>query len=317
MERFDLLDALVLIQALDVECQTDVDVALRQILAVDEYLADLVGWVRVFALFGVGAAQEELAVAALNDRAGVGLDLVHDPQDLGDLGVERGLGAEEDVAVGVGGVVAVVHQLGVGADLAVVAGDELQEAQDGALVDSAEDEGRARFEQVLLHVLAEADQPLGEVAGLGLLDLPDVEVDEAHGEHVVGQEGELVLAVGVVGLEGVPQEGDVLLLLRALEGERQVAAQLGGFFHDSRLRRGRFVLPPDAGEGGLDLLLHAGDQLAVGVDQRLLGFDLGDDGALGFEGRKGHLHGGERLCVDVRLTNCTRRELLNALLKAL
>ncbi|OGS90063.1 MAG: hypothetical protein A2061_09760 [Gallionellales bacterium GWA2_59_43] len=41
---------------------------------------------------------------------------------------------------------------------------------------------------------------------------------------------------------------------------------------------------PDAGEGGLDFLLDAGDQLAVGGDQRLLGFDLGDDGLLGGEG---------------------------------
>ena len=40
-------------------------------------------------------------------------------------------------------------------------------------------------------------------------------------------------------------------------------------------------------EGGLDLLLEAGDQFAVGGDQRLLGFDLGDDGLLGGEGREG------------------------------
>jgi hypothetical protein len=30
-------------------------------------------------------------------------------------------------------------------------------------------------------------------------------------------------------------------------------------------------------------MFHAGDQFAVGVDQGLLGFDFGDDGALGFE----------------------------------
>ena len=40
---------------------------------------------------------------------------------------------------------------------------------------------------------------------------------------------------------------------------------------------------PDAGEGGLDFFLEAGDQLTVGSDKRLLGFDLGDDGLLGFE----------------------------------
>ena len=132
-------------------------------------------------------------------------------------------------------------------------------------------------------------RPFAKSSGSGLLDLPDVEVDEAHGEHVVGEEGELVLAVGVVRLEGVPQELDVLLLLRALEGERQVVAQFGGFFHGSRLRRGRLVLAPDAGEGGLDLLLEAGDQFAVGGDQRLLGFDLGDDGLLRGEGWEGNL----------------------------
>ena len=32
---------------------------------------------------------------------------------------------------------------------------------------------------------------------------------------------------------------------------------------------------------GLDLGLHAADQFAVGVDEGLLGFDLGGDGALG------------------------------------
>jgi len=56
----------------------------------------------------------------------------------------------------------------------------------------------------------------------------------------------------------------------------------------SRLRRGRLILAPHARQSGLDLLLHAGDQLAVGVDQRLLGLDLRHDRALGFEGREGN-----------------------------
>ena len=43
---------------------------------------------------------------------------------------------------------------------------------------------------------------------------------------------------------------------------------------------------PDAGEGGLDLLLEAGDHFAVGAHQRLLGFDLGHDGLLRAEGRE-------------------------------
>ena len=48
------------------------------------------------------------------------------------------------------------------------------------------------------------------------------------------------------------------------------------------------LLAPDAGEGGLDLLLEAGDQFAVGGNQRLLGFDLGDDGLLRGEGWEGN-----------------------------
>ena len=43
-------------------------------------------------------------------------------------------------------------------------------------------------------------------------------------------------------------------------------------------------LPPNTGEGGLDLLLEAGEQFAVGGHQRLLGFDLRHDGLLRGEG---------------------------------
>ena len=52
-----------------------------------------------------------------------------------------------------------------------------------------------------------------------------VELDEGHLEHVVGEEGELVFAMGIVRLEGVPQELDVFLLPRGLEGERQVSVR--------------------------------------------------------------------------------------------
>ena len=45
--------------------------------------------------------------------------------------------------------------------------------------------------------------------------------------------------------------------------------------------------PPDAGKGGLDLVLEAGDQFAVGGHQRLLGFDFRHDGLLGGEGWEG------------------------------
>ncbi len=44
------------------------------------------------------------------------------------------------------------------------------------------------------------------------------------------------------------------------------------------------LFAPDAGEGGLDFFLEAGNQFAVGGDQRLFGFDLDDDGLLGGEG---------------------------------
>ena len=40
------------------------------------------------------------------------------------------------------------------------------------------------------------------------------------------------------------------------------------------------IFASDAGAGELDLLLEAGDQVAVGGDQRLLGYDLRLDGVL-------------------------------------
>jgi len=52
----------------------------------------------------------------------------------------------------------------------------------------------------------------------------------------------------------------------------------------SSLHRSRLVLTPDAGEGGLDFRLEAGDQFAIGGHQRLLGFDLGDNDLLRGEG---------------------------------
>lgn len=115
------------------------------------------------------------------------------------------------------GLIAVVHQLRIGTDLAIVAGDELEKTEDAALRHGAEHEGRGRFEEASLDVLAETDQAHCEVLWFGLPDLPDVEIDKAHRQHVVGEEGELVFGVGVVGLECVPQERDVFLLAAALE----------------------------------------------------------------------------------------------------
>ena len=57
--------------------------------------------------------------------------------------------------------------------------------------------------------------------------------------------------------------------------------------HGSSLPRGRVILAPDAGESGPDLLLETGDQFTVAGDQRLFGFNLGDDGLLGGKWREG------------------------------
>ena len=175
-----------------------------------------------------------------------------------------------------------------GPNLGVVAGDQLKEPHDGALVNRAEHEGRGRCQQAVL-VSCKANEALREIIGAGLLDLPDVEIDEAHCEHVIGEEGELVFAVRVVRLEGVPKELDVFLLLRRLEGEGEVAGEFGGFFHNLGTRAGGLFCAPDAGNGGLDFLLEARHQFAVGGDERLLRFDLGDDRLLCSEGWEGHV----------------------------
>ena len=132
-----------------------------------------------------------------------------------------------------GGVVALLHERGVAANLAVVAADELQEAHDAALVHTPKGEGRSGVNQFLLQILVEADHGICEIARFRLLDLPDIEIDEAHGEHVVGKKCELVFAVRGVCLESIPQELDVFLLLRSLEGEGQVIGKLKCFFHGS------------------------------------------------------------------------------------
>jgi hypothetical protein len=98
----------------------------------------------------------------------------------------------------VGRFIAVIHQLGIGANLAVVASYKFKEAQNTPLVDGAEYEGGGCCEETLLNVLTETNEALLEVLRFCLLDLPDIEVDEAHGEHVVGKESKLVLAMCVV-----------------------------------------------------------------------------------------------------------------------
>ena len=45
-------------------------------------------------------------------------------------------------------------------------------------------------------------------------------------------------------------------------------------------------MAPHPADCVLNLLFEAGDKLAIGVDESLLGFYLGDDGLLGLERRK-------------------------------
>ena len=164
----------------------------------------------------------------------------------------------------------------------------LRKRRDGSFFDYAEDEGRSSRNQVFLQILVESDQAHLEVLGLCLFDLPDVEVDEAHGEHVVGEKGELILAVGIVGRERVPKERDVFLLCRCLEGKWQVVFKFGGFFHGSCLRSGRSILAPNASKSCLDFFLEVLNQFPVRCHQNLLGFDFGDDGLLCGKGWEGN-----------------------------
>ena len=58
------------------------------------------------------------------------LDFVHHAQDFGDLGVECAGFAVENVAVGVGTGVAIIHEFSVAGNLAVLAGDECLNVMD-------------------------------------------------------------------------------------------------------------------------------------------------------------------------------------------
>ena len=77
--------------------------------------------------------------------------------------------------------------------------------------------------------------------------------------------------------------------------------------HVSSLPRGRLVFSPHPCEGGLDLLLEAGDQFAVGGNEPLLAFDLGDDGLLRSEGWEGELDLLERVAIELRLAAATHQ----------
>jgi hypothetical protein len=69
------------------------------------------------------------------------------------------------------------------------------------------------------------------------------------------------------------------------------------------------ILAPYAREGGLDFSLEAGDQFTVGGDQGLFGFDFGDYGFLGFDGREGDCDPSHDLTIEV-VDHTTRRSLL-------
>jgi len=87
----------------------------------------LVIGVGVFALLGVVVLKQELAVGVFDDGLGVGLDFVRHAEDFIDLGVKRLLRTEENVAVGMGSIVALFHKCSVVADLLIVTADKLKE----------------------------------------------------------------------------------------------------------------------------------------------------------------------------------------------
>ena len=73
------------------------------------------------------------------------------------------------------------------------------------------------------------------------------------------------------------------MLIRPVEGARQVVTQFGGFFHSSCLHRIRLGVAPDLIDGLADFLLETHNQFPVGVDDGLFGFEFGDDGSLDFK----------------------------------
>jgi len=76
----------------EVEADTDFDVLLREVVAVDQDLADLVFGLRVFTFVGVAILEKKLAVTVLNDWLRVVLDLIYNPKNFGDLHIYRRLG---------------------------------------------------------------------------------------------------------------------------------------------------------------------------------------------------------------------------------
>jgi hypothetical protein len=63
------------------------------------------------------------------------------------------------------------------------------------------------------------------------------------------------------------------------------------------------LFPPHKSESRLNLFLEAGNQLAVGGDEGLLGFYLGDDLLLGGEGWEGNFDLFQGVPIELRLTS--------------
>jgi hypothetical protein len=78
-------------------------------MLVNKNLANLVYVVRVFAFIGVVVLNEEPTVASLDNGLGVRLDFRRNSKNFTNLAVKCALFAVKDVAVRVGGFVAVVY----------------------------------------------------------------------------------------------------------------------------------------------------------------------------------------------------------------
>lgn len=97
MQQLYALDSWIVGQPFQIEAYADVEVPLRHVVGVDQHFADLVGVIRIFALFCAVVLEQELTIAALYERRRMDLDLVDNAQDLCDLGAECRWCAVEDV----------------------------------------------------------------------------------------------------------------------------------------------------------------------------------------------------------------------------
>ncbi len=141
MEGLDGRKVFIALQRRKIRSQADFNIFLRHVVTVDKHLTDLIYWIWVFTLLRISAAKQELSIAAFNDGSRMGLDLLHHAQNLGNLSIKSALCTKEDIPIRMSRVIPVLNQFDVGANLTVIAGNQFEKAQDGALVDGAEDEG--------------------------------------------------------------------------------------------------------------------------------------------------------------------------------